>query len=138
MFSRKAFSDSINTESVGLEDSEAHLAGGGIDISCCPGGAMVAELDANGRREGVLTQLTSRDESEAPGETKKYRYKSVKVPSRRIPGLIRTRNGIKRFKLSLATRHVHLHLHVGGIWHAFESFRMTMLSCLQSAVFPNS
>ena len=74
ILSKKAFSESIKTESVGLEDSEAHLAGGGIDISCCPDGAMVAELDENGRREGILTQLTSKDNSGAPGQTKKYRY----------------------------------------------------------------
>ena len=98
---------------------------------------MVAGLDANERCEGVLTQLMSKGQSGASGETKKYRYESVNVPSR-IPGLIRTRNGIKRFKLSLATRHVHLHLHVGGFWHAFESFRTAILSWLQSAVFPNA
>lgn len=70
---------------------------------------MAAGLDEDGECDGVSTQLTSKDESGAPGEIKKYWYKLVKVPSRRIPGLIRTKNGIMRFKLSLTTRHVHLH-----------------------------
>lgn len=76
MHSRNAFSESINIVSLGLEDFEAHLAGGGIDITGCPDGAMVAQLDANGNVHGAITETDDRRARYFRGGTKKYRYES--------------------------------------------------------------